>query len=160
MHSGAFFCSIHFAAMLTGSAKGGTARWAPGTQGRRCMPGRPEPGSDQATRPGAMAAIKGRAIAAAAAKATAKPTAAVAAVAAKGKPTGALAGSAPDLSEGDIRTAAAFRVKYRVLTDAGKLKRRLAIRLLGVHPYVYPQGDVCKQLGGQPCQKRIPSRGG
>ena len=73
----------------------------------------------------------------------------VAAVAAK--PTDAVVASAPDLSEGDIRKAAAFRVKYRVLTDAGKQKRRLAIKLLGVNPYnrggVYPQGDVVKQLG-------------
>ena len=97
-----------------------------------CMPPK---GTWSASHPAALAAMKARGQ--------------VAAVAAK--PIDAVAASAPDLSEGDIRKAAAFRVKYRVLTDAGKLKRRLAIKLLGVNPYnrggVYPQGDVVKQLG-------------
>ena len=60
-------------------------------------------GSAESRTPAALAAMKARGQ--------------VAAVAAK--PTDAVAASAPDLSEGDIRKAAAFRVKYRVPTDAG-----------------------------------------
>merc|ERR1711989_203319 len=45
----------------------------------------------------------------------------------------------------------AWRVKYRVATDSGQLKRRLPLQLMGVHPEnlggVYPQGDVVKTLG-------------
>jgi len=54
---------------------------------------------------------------------------------------------------GPIRKAMALRVKYRVLTETGQIKRRLPLRLLGVHPEnrwgVYPQGDVVKNLGVQ-----------
>ena len=92
----------------------------------------PPRGSAEAKTPGAIAAMKARAEVAA-------------------KPTDAVAASAQGLSEGDIFRAAALRVKYRVQTDTGKMKRRLAIKLLGVHPQnqggVYPQGDVCKRLG-------------
>ena len=59
---------------------------------------------------------------------------------------------APDaIDMGTVRKAMAMRVKYRVLTDSGQVKRRLSLRLLGVHPDnrggIYPQGDVVKTLG-------------
>ena len=52
---------------------------------------------------------------------------------------------------GTVRQAMAWRVKYRVVTEAGQIKRRLPLQLLGVHPQnrggVYPQGNVVKTLG-------------
>ena len=65
----------------------------------------------------------------------------------------AVAGSgAPDAVDiGIVRQAMAWRVKYRVVTESGQIKRRLPLQLLGVHPKsrggVYPQGDVVKTLG-------------
>ena len=35
---------------------------------------------------------------------------------------------------GDVRRAMALRAKYRILTDSGKVRRKLPIRLLGVRP--------------------------
>ena len=52
---------------------------------------------------------------------------------------------------GEVKKAIAFRVKYRISSNTGQMKRRLALNLLGVHPDnrggVYPQGDVVKNLG-------------
>ena len=52
---------------------------------------------------------------------------------------------------GEVKRAIAFRVKYRLSSNTGHMKRRLALNLLGVHPQnrggVYPQGDVVKNLG-------------
>ena len=68
--------------------------------------------------------------------------------------TAAVAAASPKAPEDDmgiIRKAMAFRVKYRVLTETGQLKRRLPLRALSVHfenrGGVYPQGDVVKNLG-------------
>ena len=89
-----------------------------------CMPPK---GTWFASQPGALAAMRAKT------EVAAKSSDAVAAVAATGKPTDAVAASEQGLSEGDIRRAVALRVKYRVQTDAGKMKRRIAIKLLGVH---------------------------
>ena len=55
------------------------------------------------------------------------------------------------LDMGIIRKAMALRVKYRLTTETGHLKRRLPLRALSVHfenrAGVYPQGDVVKNLG-------------
>ena len=55
------------------------------------------------------------------------------------------------LDMGTVRQAMALRVKYRVLTDSGQVKRRMPIQFLGVHPDnrkgVYPQGEVVMSLG-------------
>ena len=63
----------------------------------------------------------------------------------------------PAVTAGEMRKAIAFRVKYRVATGCGNAKRRLAIKILGVHPKnrggVYPQGDVAKGLAAQLADK-------
>ena len=60
-------------------------------------------------------------------------------------------GASDALDMGTVRQAMAWRVKYRVVTESGQIKRRLPLQLLGVHPKnrggVYPQGDVVKTLG-------------
>ena len=60
-------------------------------------------------------------------------------------------GASDAMDMGTVRQAMAWRVKYRVVTEAGQIKRRLPLQLLGVHPQnrggVYPQGDVVKTLG-------------
>ena len=64
---------------------------------------------------------------------------------------------APKVTAGDVRKAMALRVKYRVPTGCGDAKRRLAIKILGVHPNnrggVYPQGDVAKGLAVKLAEK-------
>ena len=59
--------------------------------------------------------------------------------------------SKPKFDLGLIRKAMAFRVKYRLVGENGFCKRRIPLRILGVHPDnrggVYPQAGVCRQLG-------------
>ena len=60
-------------------------------------------------------------------------------------------GGSNEVDMGTVRQAMAWRVKYRVKTDSGHIKRRLPLQLLGVHPQnrggVYPQEGVVKRLG-------------
>ena len=76
-----------------------------------------------------------------------------AAVAAASSPTEAAVAVAakPKFDLGLIRKAMAFRVKYRLVGENGSLKRRLPLRIMGVHPEnrggVYPQAGAVRQLG-------------
>ena len=58
---------------------------------------------------------------------------------------------ASKLDMGAVKRAMALRVKYRLVNEAGHFKRRLNLKILGVHPEnragVYPQGDVVMGLG-------------
>ena len=70
-----------------------------------------------------------------------------------GQPKSAVA----DLGTGEVVKAMALRVKYRLKTDLGALKRRLPLTVLGVHPEnrgsVYPGADVVRGLGIQLARK-------
>ena len=76
-----------------------------------------------------------------------------AAVAAASSPAGAAVAveAKPKFDLGLIRKAMAFRVKYRLVGENGSLKRRLPLRIMGVHPEnrggVYPQAGAVRQLG-------------
>ena len=55
------------------------------------------------------------------------------------------------MDQGAMVKAMALRVKYRVTSDSGQTKRRIALHRLGVHPEnrggVYPQEDTVQHLG-------------
>ena len=55
------------------------------------------------------------------------------------------------MDQGAMVKAMALRVKYRVSSDSGQTKRRIALHRLGVHPEnrggVYPQEDTVQHLG-------------
>ena len=76
-----------------------------------------------------------------------------AAVAAASSPAGAAVAveAKPKFDLGLIRKAMAFREKYRLVGENGSLKRRLPLRIMGVHPEnrggVYPQAGAVRQLG-------------
>ena len=54
------------------------------------------------------------------------------------------------MSDGEIRKAMAYRVKYRVKTETGEVRRRLPLQMCGVHNDnrggVYPQAETVKNL--------------
>ena len=53
-------------------------------------------------------------------------------------------GASDALDMGTVRQAMAWRVKYRVVTESGQIKRRLPLQLLGVHPK-NRGGDIIKE---------------